>query len=655
MARKGYRRMCGILGIVADRPAPELPALVRRATNGMRHRGPDDDGLLVLGDTSASCPGITVVPSELQETYDGRTVILAHRRLSIIDLSADARQPMRLGNSGLYISFNGEIYNYRELRTELLAGGAQFTTCSDTEVLLAAYREWGVGCLRRFKGMFAFCILDVRHKKLFLARDPFGIKPLFYTCQSGSFAFASEVPALLQLSGGGRKANPERVFDLLNDGIADYGDETFFAGIRQLPPAHYLEVTLRGSDPQPDPVRYWDLHLEQQNNISFSQAASRLRDLFLESVSLHLRSDVPLGIALSGGIDSSAVIMAARHVAGSGADLHSFSYIADDPAISEETWVDDANRAARATPHKVRFSGEDLAADFESFVALQGEPFAAPVTYAQWRVFQECRRAGIRVLLEGQGADELLAGYPLYQPHQLASLIQRGRLWAAIRLVRSGGGSRRLQVRRLRAALANTHPGTEHRGDRRSSGVFPWISSPWLSKNALPALGLQPRHSRFFLRDALYLTLFKTKLPAFLRWGDRSAMACSVENRVPFLTPQLAEFLFSLPEDYLLASDGTTKAVFREAMRGLVPESILSRRDKVGFTTPYRRWILKMRPLADDLLRDIDLIPCLDRDRVRKDCAGFLAGETPPMDVVHHLWGLLSMLAWIRKFGVEFD
>jgi asparagine synthase (glutamine-hydrolysing) len=213
--------MCGILGVVDPQPASGLLDLIRSSADGMRHRGPDDEGFLVVGDLSPSGSAIVEIPAEMRTGYHGKTVVLAHRRLSIIDLSTAARQPMQLGDDGLFISFNGEIYNYRELRTELQARGAHFTTSSDTEVLLAAYREWGSECLRRLTGMFAFAILDLAQQKLFLARDPFGIKPLFYVCQSGRFAFASEAAALLELPEVKRRANPARVFDLLNDGVAD--------------------------------------------------------------------------------------------------------------------------------------------------------------------------------------------------------------------------------------------------------------------------------------------------------------------------------------------------------------------------------------------------------------------------------------------------
>lgn len=642
--------MCGILGIISDRPDPELMDGVRRSAAMLRHRGPDDEGILALG---APCPefnGATNVPAHLRMSYEGKAVILAHRRLSIIDLSAAARQPMQLGQSGIFVVFNGEIYNYRELRDELQTSGARFTTSSDTEVLLAAYQAWGVNCVRRFTGMFAFCILDVPRRKVFLARDPFGIKPLFYTENSGTFAFASEIPALLELSGAPRKANAARVNALLTEGVADYGAETFFDRIQQIPPAHCLEVDLSGSRTQSTPVRYWDLACERKEDISFREAATRLRELFVESVSLHLRSDVPLAIALSGGVDSSSVMMAARHIAGCRADLHSFSYIAEDPAISEETWIDDANRAARAASHKVRFGGEDMTSDFETLVALQGEPFGGAVTYAQWKVFQGCQRAGIRVLLEGQGADELLAGYPVFQSHQLTSLLSQRRPIAALRLIRDGNGSLREKAAVLRNALSKVRKGGVPNASRTA---FPWIDERRLP-DAHAADDLTGGSRRFLLRDALYRSLFRTKLPAFLRWGDRSAMSCSVENRVPFLTTTMAEFLFSLPDEYLLALDGTTKAVFREAMRGLVPDSILGRTDKIGFTTPYRRWIRSMRPKVADVLQDLHLIPFLDHDRIRRDCAGFLAGDDPPAVVVHHLWGLLSTLMWVRKFGVQF-
>ncbi len=619
--------MCGIFGWAAPQASGSAEQLSRGIAM-LRHRGPDDEGFCFAD--------------------DGR-VALAYCRLSIIDLSDAARQPMSIAQEGLTLVFNGEIYNYRELRHQLEGHGVQFHTQSDTEVLLRAWAKWGPGCLARFTGMFAIALHDARRRSLYLARDCFGIKPLYYSRHANRVVFSSEIPPLLDVPGTSRRANANRVFDFLQDGVTDYGGETFFADISQLPPAHFWEIPLDGSVPG-SPIRYWDLPRDRECDLSFDDASKRLRELFLESVSLHLRSDVPLGVALSGGIDSSSVLLASRRLLGPAADIRTYSYIARDPTISEETWVDDANRAAGAIPHKFDISCEDIVRDFEELNKLQCEPVHTPVVYAQWRVFRQAASTGIKVLLEGQGADETLAGYPTYVPARLASLIRGGQFAQAARFREATRSS-------WRGVLSASLPSVLRRGIHRLRApgrVFPWIRRAWSEQHSFGPKSLS-RNGHSAVREALYKDLAVATIPAFLRWADRSSMACSVENRVPFLTPKLAEFLFSLPEEYLLGSDGTSKKVFRAAMRGITPDPILNRKVKIGFTTPYCAWLQALRPQVRSLLEIAEQIPALDRDAVHSACGPFLAGASPSLAVTHRLWGVLFLCAWTRRFGIAYD
>jgi asparagine synthase (glutamine-hydrolysing) len=616
--------MCGIVGWAG--PPPGLPAeLIRQAASELKHRGPDDEGLFVA---------------------NRGAVVLGHRRLSIIDLSAAANQPMELPEAGLAISFNGEIYNYLELRAELEAQGCRFRTTSDTETLLHAWAQWGPKCLPKLTGMFAFALYDARRRQVVLARDCFGIKPLFYTHVDGRIVFASEIPPLLGLAGVSRKANARRVLEFLHHGTSDYGDQTFFEAIRQIPPAHFYNIPLDGETPGL-PVRYWSLERDRTLPLSFDEAAKRLRDLFVESVSLHLRSDVPLGIALSGGIDSSSVLMSARALLPHTAEIQTFSYIADDPGLTEERWVDDANRASRAVAHKFGIRRGDMAHDFDWFVGLQGEPVLSPVAYAQMRMFQEASKSGIKVLLEGQGADEMLAGYPLYLPARLASLARNAQVTQALRFARNN----RIPWRRAAAACLPAVVLKTWRHLRGAPTLFPWIQRSWAKAHGVGSGG-SIQNGRFRLRESLNETLSRSKLPAFLRWGDRNSMVFSIENRVPFLTPRLAEFVFALPEEYLIANEGTSKSVFRAAMRGLTPDSILDRKIKIGFDPPYRAWIEDMRPQSRELLEIASEIPALDADVLWRDCAPFLAGEAASMPVTQRLWGVFFLAGWTRQFGV---
>ncbi|MGH2585608.1 MAG: asparagine synthase (glutamine-hydrolyzing), partial [Dehalococcoidia bacterium] len=353
-------------------------------------------------------------------------VFLMNRRLAILDLSEAGWQPMTAVEGRYFLVFNGEIYNFIELRGELEALGHTFRSGSDTEVLLAAYIEWGPRALTRLVGMFAFAILDTCKRSLFLARDFSGIKPLYYATPGNAFAFASEIKALLDLPGISRRVDPQRLYHYLRFSIVDHRDGTLFADVRQLPAAHYMEVPLDNPSAA-RPVRYWRLAREQRRDLSFKQAATRFRDLFLESIRLHLRSDVPVGVALSGGIDSSAVIMAMRQLQGPNLELHSFSYIAEDQSdVNEECWVDLVAGAARSTVHKVRATPQDLLAELDDLIETQEEPFANTAIFAQYRVFRLAHEAGIKVMLSGQGADEILGGYRPYLAARLASYVRHG-------------------------------------------------------------------------------------------------------------------------------------------------------------------------------------------------------------------------------------
>ena len=657
--------MCGIAGVVSRSGAGEIFKTLQTAARLLEHRGPDDEGYLVY-DAASRTVDDRLSPPRAVPAFEGAGAAagsagLAHRRLSIIELSPCGRQPMTLPGSGLHVVLNGEIYNYLELRTELQAAGRQFATASDTEVLLAAYAQWGPAALLRLEGMFAFAILDLPQDKLFLARDFFGIKPLFYSTSQTGFCFASEISALLSMPNVGRRANPRRVFEHLNYWTTDQGDDTFFADIHKLPPAHYMEVPLDAPE-KAAPVRYWDLARSQILDLSLGAAAERLQELFLESVKLHLRSDVPVAVALSGGPDSSAIVMAARRLLGASAELNTVSYIASEPKLCEEPWIDSVNQAAGARPHKVNVEDRDLGSDFEKLVALQGQPVVTPVVYAQHRVFRKAHECGFKVLLEGQGADELLAGYSFYQPARLATLLSRGEWRRALRFLRAAPAhSQTTASWVLRHALKRYLPaGMVHalQGLKPGPRMAPWISRSWAERNgvehgAAPSEALAPASGNY-LRDMMYDTAFATKLPGLLRYGDHNAMSVSVENRVPFLTPRLAEFVFSLPEEYLVSPAGTGKAVFREAMQGMIPEGVRLR-SKLGFEPPYQAWMNGMRGKAVDTLRSAGELEILDQPAVEA-FADRIAREGVTSDTsANQLWRLVCLVQWARHFHVAFD
>jgi asparagine synthase (glutamine-hydrolysing) len=638
--------MCGIAGLVHYDRSPINSELLNIIGKSLRERGPDDFGF--LGYATNKPVKITRQAEELQ----GYPIALLHRRLSILDLSEGGRQPMDTVDGRYHIVFNGEIYNYIEIRDTLKAKGYHFRTTSDTEVLLNGYAHWGKDILNHLVGMFAFAILDIELQKLFLARDFFGIKPLYYVSNHGRFGFASEIKALLELPGMSRKVEGQSLYDYLTCGMTDHGDRTLFADIKQIPAAHYIEVDVSNCQ-EIKPIRYWQLELNHYQDLSFDQAASQLRELFLDSIALHLRSDVPVGAALSGGIDSSSIVAAMRYLEPK-LEIHTFSYVADDPAINEEHWVDIMGQHANTVVHKVRATPDELVADLDYLISVQDEPFGSTSIYAQHRVFRLAHETGIKVMLDGQGADELLGGYRSYLSSRLESLTRQKKwLNALIFLHRSSQlpdvnileiGAKNLlpsQVKRLLISLQHRQPSTD------------WLNRSWFAERGIGSTVLWQGEGKDVLRDRLYQTLHQTSVPMLLRYEDRNSMAHSLESRVPFLTPTLASFVFSLPESYIIDDKGVTKSIFRQAMRGIVPDTILDRQDKIGFATPEKKWLTALSPwvektLQSDIARQI---PVLNIEAVQKEWENVLQDNKV---FNFRIWRWVNLIHWADKFKVIF-
>jgi asparagine synthase (glutamine-hydrolysing) len=640
--------MCGIAGWISATPNPAMLETVRGWGKTLAHRGPDDLGVLAL------VPDGVRLGREASLISNDARLVLWHRRLSILDLSPAGWQPMVSRDGGQYIVFNGEIYNYLELREELQTLGSSFTSASDTEVLLEAYRVWGAEMLPRLIGMFAFAILDLTRRVVFLARDPFGIKPLYYALHAGGFAFASEQKALLELPGLSRTVNAQRVFDYLRYGLTDHGADTMIDAIKQLLPAHWMEVSLDGTPSEAQ--AYWRLDPTRKLELGFDEAASELHRLFLENVRFHLRSDVPVGACLSGGIDSSAIVTAMRALE-PGLDVHTFSYVADEASVNEERWVDVVNAATNATAHKTHLGPGDLIGDLEHLLSTHDEPFGSTSIYAQYRVFKLARQAGVTVMLDGQGADELLGGYHVYVAARVASLVRQGRLDQALALARKasrlpGKGKLWLWLGEFLVSPGVQNPLRRLAGAER---VPDWLNANWFVQHGVNLSSGKyhyPR-SRDVLLEQLHQTLTRSSVPMLLRYEDRNSMAHSIESRVPFLTTRLVEFVLALPEAHLINDSGTSKAVFRKAMRGLVPDVILDRKDKIGFATPERNWLLQARSFVDRSLSSgvISGITALQPTAMRAEWNGILEGKR---GFDFRVWRWVNLIRWAERVGARF-
>ncbi|MGP1680895.1 MAG: asparagine synthase (glutamine-hydrolyzing) [Giesbergeria sp.] len=624
--------MCGIAGGWWSQHA-QVAASLPQALYAMRHRGPDDNGhdLYSMG---------------------AATLGLAQARLSIIDLSAAGHQPMHSRDGRWAIVFNGEIYNYRELRAELQILGHQFVSDSDTEVLLAAWAQWGHACLPRLAGMFAFAVLDRQRHSLTCVRDAFGIKPFFYASGIEGFRFASEVPALLALLPGKPQLNWQRAYDYLVHGDYDSGPDSFFAGIHHLLPGHWLTVNM-GTGQANAQQRWWVPNITQRPGWKFDDAVEQVREQFLQNIRLHLRSDVPLGAALSGGIDSSAVVCAMRHVEPD-LPIHTFSYIAAGSEVSEEHWVDRVNAHVGATPHKVTATGAELARDLDDMIRAQGEPFGSTSIYAQYRVFQLAKENGITVTLDGQGADEMLAGYSGYPGPRLRSLLETGQIpqaWQFLNHWAQWPG--RSFAQGAKAGVVAFAQGGLYQALRKLNGTK--AIPDWVRAGPLQDAGVQlhiplqrPRgsvHGRRVTAE-LALALSRRGLPGLLRHGDRNSMRFSIESRVPFLTLDMVDLLLSMPEHFLISRQGETKSVFRAAMRGIVPDDVLNRRDKIGFATPEKAWLLGIAPTVREWLGADLRLEFFNQTKVMKEFDHIVAGRKP---FSWQVWRWLNFSRWFSQ------
>ncbi len=682
--------MCGLVGWLGSAGTTEMLPAVRSALARLAHRGPDGSGLLVFSPaeglayvkdgSGTRVPLITRrdggrAEASLAAARDaervrigphdsfsgtgaggGASLVLGHNRLAILDPTPAAAQPMASADGRHVLAFNGEIYNYVELRSELEGRGHLFRSRSDTEVLLAALREWGRDALPRLVGMFALAFLDAERGRLLLARDPFGIKPLYLARTQAGLFIGSEIPALLTFPGVRRAVRPQALLDFVNDGLTDHGAATMLADVESLHAARWVEIDLERPEREAG-GRYWEPDFRAADAPPFDEAAQRLRELFLRSVEIHLRSYVRVGTMLSGGIDSSAIVMAMREVGGKKIDIHTFSYVGEQGAVSEEHWIDRVNEAAGAVAHNVRLRAADVARDLDALVASQAEPFGGPAVSAQRRVFREAAAAGVKVILDGQGADELLGGYSSVWPDHLASLLRRGRWRRAARFLegvasRDGSGAPGAWAT-LRNGLTRIDPDLRDAALRiRGARIRPWVSRSWCSRHGLAPSGWRKPDGAGPLHSALWRSVRQRSLPGLLRYEDRSSMAFSLEARLPFLTPEIASFALSLPEEHLIAPDATGKSVFRAAMRGIVPDAVLDRREKIGFAVPNRTW-LALFPRAASLLEEARAIPAIDADYVAPVQHALRSGHPLPESESFLVWRLILLALWRQRFEVE--
>jgi asparagine synthase (glutamine-hydrolysing) len=669
--------MCGIFGLIQPTPFDfsELHSLSRL----IRHRGPDDEGFAIFdgktapvlmgGDdtpnVSEYSKGVAWFPSS---RIAGRGcslnggLALGHRRLSIIDLSPYGHQPMSDASGRYWITYNGEIYNYLELREELSVAGYQFSTASDTEVILAAFQKWGAACLSRFNGMWAFAIFDREKNSLFLARDRFGVKPLYFWQQGGRLAFASEIKAFTGLNGWRAKANRERLLDFLVWNVLDHTEQTMFEGVRQLLPGHHVTLNLQqvfsgAPAPKWHPKRWYSLP-ERVASITGTKADEGLRTVLGDAVRLRLRADVPVGSCLSGGLDSSSLVCLMSGqlgpVAQRTAALHTFTARSHDIEFDEFRYAQSVINIVDSTPHTVVPEPHVLFDEIDQLAWHQDEPFCTTSIFAQWCVFKLARSAGVPVMLDGQGADEILGGYRGFFGAHLAGLLRSGALltwWRELGLLQQEIGFSRLRSIGYTAAyLMPALIGLIGRFDGRSYADREWLSESAqaaFNKDPLRAAGGRARS----VREMSVAQITATNLPMLLHWEDRNSMAHSIEARVPFLDYRVVEHCMAIA-DAEKVGGGVSKRALRNAMRGIVPDPVLDRRDKMGFVTAETLWVRRDEPILfrSAVNEAVKMLPSLLSPKLLERFDEVLAGRRP---FDHRYWRAISVAYWVRAFDVE--
>ena len=604
--------MCGIAGIVGLDSQPIEDTVISDMVRVVAHRGPDGEGILLENN-----------------------VALGHRRLAIVDLSPDGAQPMTNINGKVSIVFNGEIYNYIELRFELEQLGHQFFSRSDTEVILAGYLEWGDECVRRFNGMWSFAIYDRTRKRLFCSRDRFGKKPFYYLMNQKFFAFGSEIRQLRAFTNN--TVNSDTLIKFIVAAQAEPLTETFFSGISKLPGSHNLVLDLKTKKMRIE--RYYELSIDQSlTSITFEDAVHLFSETFTDAVRLRLRSDVPVGTCLSGGLDSSSVAVTASYLYRQNSQ-NIFSAIT---ASSEQSDNDETHYAAEVAEsnnllwYTIKPSYDDFVSALPMIVNTQEEPFPSASIAMQYFVMQCAKQNKIPVLLDGQGGDELLLGYEKYFAAYSRRIANENGLFYALRTMG------------LNNALISWP---------KMIGYYGYFNFP-----SLRWYRYKKRHSYLksipdmFEDVRLYgdvgsdiyalqkLEIERTNLPALLRYEDKNAMSHSIETRLPFLDFRLVELALSLPANYKI-SQGWLKYILRVAMNNQLPKNIAWRRNKLGFEAPERTWFAKHKSQMFEITINSALLNSIcSMEKLNK--------KYESLDY-YTQWRLYNVALWERCFDVR--
>ncbi|MFZ2654828.1 MAG: asparagine synthase (glutamine-hydrolyzing) [Victivallales bacterium] len=616
--------MCGILvHIGREKLDPGHSAL-----EIIRHRGPDAYGMV---DFETACGQLS----------------LGHRRLSIIDLDPRSNQPFSYDNGNLWIVFNGEIYNYLELKKELISQGCEFRTQSDTEVILAAYCKWGKQCLKKFNGMFSFCIFDRREGRMFFARDRFGIKPLYIWNRSGSFCAASEIKQFTCIPGFSAVADPAKLYHFLNSGDFDFDDETMWKGVREIEPGCLAEIELNKWSPgRPFTIEKWyELNYRKKSGLKFDDAVEKFQGLLKDSIKLRLRADVPVGFLLSGGLDSSSLVGLCTQIPRSSeASLKTFSSCYENSPVDERKYINKVLEHTGASSSLHFPKPEDVANNLDRVIWHNDIPVRHGSPVPHWLLYQHIQEDNDfrKVIIEGQGGDEILCGYRDFFWSMIYTLIRTKKypqsLLQLLALRSKHSYSPKIILRKL--------------GRLAFPSLVKYPPDPAINVEALlgsaKAPGIPIRREQPSVQD-----MHKARLQILryiLHNVDRNSMAHSRETRVPFLDYRLVEFCISLPDKHKIYN-GTTKRILRASVENVIPEMIINRGDKQGYSSPIPTWLGKeILPFFRESIDDAANLPFVNRSLVLKQVGDFIDGKRP-FDPIW--WNIMATNRWLKIFKIS--
>lgn len=661
--------MCGI-SISISKNNISVTDLIKQ-NNVISHRGPDDEGYVLFENSFINILGGADTPENIYlaklpynpkvkiNNLDGNYFLgFGHRRLSILDLSEFGHQPMSYDNNRYWITFNGEVYNYLEIKEELIQLGYQFITETDTEVILASYKKWGAECQNKFNGMWAFGIYDTLEKSIFISRDRFGIKPLYYWFSpNNDLHFGSEIKQFTQVEGWKAVMNSQRVHDYLFYALTDHTNETFFNGVFSVPPGSFAQFKIENFSRKLDFTKWYKPKLNNFRG-NYKDACNEFEILFKKAVSLNTRADVKVGTALSGGLDSSAVVCVINNILSEqnkSTLQETFSSCSNNPLFDEKKWIDFVTSKTNVKSNIIYPDANEIFSETEKIIWHLDEPYQSQSAFLGFNIFRQAKINDVKVLLNGQGADEYLSGYEEFNLFRKLVLLKKFRWKKLVHELKNDNNLSIFQF--IKYSLFQSLP------------IFIKNKSHYFNETykLLDCLVNKTNFKYKKINPIFYIQLKANSLPCishnqllinplqkYLRWEDRNSMAHSVEARVPFLDHNLVEFASQLPVDFLDELN-YNKKILRDSLKDILPNEIKNRPDKKGFITPEEDWfknthfeqfknlLLENLKYSKGIFNENEVVQFFDQVRL---------GE---IQFDYTYWRIISICIWMKSFQIELD